>query len=74
MTRSLLTIDAAACFHHDGDTEQACRRMVATLDALPDAYRTGLVHRRALDLYRSMPAPNHKERAVRELRDILAAE
>ncbi|MFE3907794.1 hypothetical protein ACFXPY_48285 [Streptomyces sp. NPDC059153] len=26
MTRTLLTIDGAACAHHDGDTEQACRR------------------------------------------------
>ncbi|MFI6985309.1 hypothetical protein ACIBSV_43035 [Embleya sp. NPDC050154] len=26
MTRSLLTLDTAACDHHDGDTEQACRR------------------------------------------------
>ncbi|MFJ8896692.1 hypothetical protein ACIRCZ_19070 [Leifsonia sp. NPDC102414] len=73
MTRSLLTIDAAACVHHDGDTEQACRRTVAVLDGLPDAYRTGLVHRRALDLYRSVPAQHHRESAVRELRDVLAA-
>ncbi|MGX4695175.1 hypothetical protein [Streptomyces sp. JNUCC 63] len=73
MTRSLLTIDAAACVHHDGDTEQACRRTVAVLDGLPDAYRTGLVRRRALDLYHSIPAQHHRESAVRELRDVLAA-
>ncbi|MFI9569488.1 hypothetical protein [Streptomyces rishiriensis] len=35
MTRTLLNIDAAACSHHDGDTEQACRRTVAALTALP---------------------------------------
>ncbi|MGW5477728.1 hypothetical protein [Streptomyces sp. NPDC004008] len=73
MTRSLLTIDAAACLHHDGDTEQACRRAVAVLTDLPSAYRTGLVHRRALDLYRSIPAQHHHEKAVRQLQDVLAA-
>ncbi|MDT0567043.1 hypothetical protein RM704_06025 [Streptomyces sp. DSM 3412] len=62
MTRTLLNIDAAACSHHDGDTEQACRRTV-----------TGLVRRRALNLYEAIPAQHHHERAVRELRDALAA-
>ncbi|MET8676068.1 hypothetical protein ABZW18_00285 [Streptomyces sp. NPDC004647] len=73
MTRSLLTIDGAACFHHDGDTEQACQGTVAVLDSLPADYRTGLVHRRAMDLYRSIPTYHHREVAVRELRDVLAA-
>ncbi|MFH7340612.1 hypothetical protein [Streptomyces sp. KHY 26] len=71
MTRSLLTIDAATCVHQDGDTEEACQRTVAVLTDLPDAYRTGLVHRRALDLYRSIPAQHHRERSVAELRDAL---
>ncbi|MDX3587622.1 hypothetical protein [Streptomyces europaeiscabiei] len=73
MTRTLLTIDAATCSHHDGDTEQACRRTVTALTALPDGFRTGLVRRRALDLYEAIPAQHHRERAVRELRDVLAA-
>ncbi|MEU3201417.1 hypothetical protein [Streptomyces sp. NPDC006996] len=73
MTRTLLNIDAAACSRHDGDTEQACRRTVAALTALPADYRTGLVHRRALDLYEAIPAQHHHERAVRELRDVVAA-
>ncbi|WP_246112086.1 hypothetical protein [Streptomyces hawaiiensis] len=34
MTRTLLHI-AAACSHHDGVSEQACRRTVAALTALP---------------------------------------
>ncbi|MFE7076396.1 hypothetical protein ACFU96_40545 [Streptomyces sp. NPDC057620] len=72
MTRTLLNIDAAACSHHDGDTEQACRRTVAALTGLPDGYRTGLVRRRALDLYEAIPAQHHRERAVRELRDVVA--
>ncbi|WP_053710767.1 hypothetical protein [Streptomyces sp. NRRL B-3648] len=72
MTRTLLNIDAAACSHHDGDTEQACRRTVAALTALPGDYRTGLVRRRALDLYKAIPAQHHRERAVRELRDVVA--
>jgi len=59
----------AACSHHDGDTEQACRRTVAALTA---DYRTGLVRRRALDLYEAFPAQHHRERAVQELRDIVA--
>ncbi|MEU0476372.1 hypothetical protein [Streptomyces olivaceus] len=73
MTRTLLNIDAAACSHHDGDTEQACRRTVVALTALPVDYRTGLVRRRALDLYEAIPAQHYRERAVRELRDLLAA-
>ena len=73
MTRTLLHIDAAACSHHDGDTEQACRRTITALTALPDGYRTGLVRRRALDLYEAIPAQHHQERAVRELREVLAA-
>ncbi|MDX3131403.1 hypothetical protein PV367_16830 [Streptomyces europaeiscabiei] len=71
MTRTLLNIDTAACAHHDGDTEQACHRAVAALTALPDDYRTGLVRRRALDLYEAIPAQHHRERAVRELQDVL---
>ncbi|EMF56755.1 hypothetical protein SBD_1838 [Streptomyces bottropensis ATCC 25435] len=62
-----------ACSHHDGDTEQACRRTVAALTALPSEYRTGLVRRRGLDLYEAIPAQHHYERAVRDLRDALAA-
>jgi hypothetical protein len=73
MTRTLLHIDAAACSHHDGDTEQACRRTIAALTGLPDGYRTGLVRRRALDLYEAIPAQHHQERDVRELREVLAA-
>ncbi|AEY94265.1 hypothetical protein SHJG_p1134 (plasmid) [Streptomyces hygroscopicus subsp. jinggangensis 5008] len=72
MTRTLLSIDAAACSHHDGDTEQACRRTVDALTALPTDYRTGLVRRRALDLYEAIPTEHHREPAVRELRDVLA--
>ncbi|MFD8005369.1 hypothetical protein [Streptomyces mirabilis] len=63
MTRTLLHIDAAACSHHDSDSEQACRRTVAALAALPDGYRTGLVRRRALDLYEAIPAQHHGERS-----------
>lgn len=73
MTRTLLNIDAAACAHHDGDTAQACHRAVAALTVLPREYRTGLVRRRALDLYEAIPAQHHQERAVRELRNVLAA-
>ncbi|MDG9709497.1 hypothetical protein [Streptomyces sp. DH10] len=39
----------------------------------PAGYRTGLVRRRAQDLYEAIPAQHHHERAVRELRDVLAA-
>ncbi|MEW2289667.1 hypothetical protein [Streptomyces sp. NPDC047841] len=71
--RTLLTINAAACCHHDGDTEQACRRTVDALTALPADCRSGLVHRRALDLFEAIPAQHHRERAVRQLQDVLAA-
>jgi hypothetical protein len=73
MTRSLLAIDEATCAHHDGDTEQACRRTVAVLDGLPAPYRGGLVHQRAQDLGRLVPDRYHQEPAMRELRDLLAA-
>ncbi|TJZ93624.1 hypothetical protein FCI23_54280 [Actinacidiphila oryziradicis] len=72
MTRTLLTIDAAACTHHDGDTEQACRRAAAALAVLPAGYRTGLIHARATDLYQSIPAQHHREPAVRALHTALA--
>ncbi|MFF9089875.1 hypothetical protein ACF1BE_26325 [Streptomyces sp. NPDC014991] len=55
VTHTLLNIDAAARSHHDGDTEQACRRTVAALTALPADYCTGLVRGRALDLYEAIP-------------------
>ncbi|WP_055714446.1 hypothetical protein [Streptomyces torulosus] len=71
MTRTLLNIDAAAS-QHDGDTEQACRRMVDALTALPADYRTGLVRRRAVTLYEAIPAQHHREHAARELRDVMA--
>ncbi|WP_328876897.1 hypothetical protein [Streptomyces sp. NBC_00299] len=71
MTRTLLHIDAAVCSHHAGDSGEACRRTVAALSALPDGYRTGLVRRRALDLYEAILIEHHHERAVRELRDVL---
>ncbi|MDH6630656.1 hypothetical protein M2271_008517 [Streptomyces sp. LBL] len=73
VTRTLLNIDAAACSHHNGDTEQARRRTVTALTALPGDYRTGLVRRRALDLYEAIPAQHHRERAVRALRDVMAS-
>ncbi|MGA5515422.1 hypothetical protein ACPCK2_04025 [Streptomyces pseudogriseolus] len=56
------------------NTEQACRRTVDALTALPVHYRTGLVRRRALDLYEAIPAQHPREHAVRELRDVLAPE
>ncbi|MFB9578104.1 hypothetical protein [Streptomyces yanii] len=73
MACTLLTIDGAACSHHDGDSEEACRHTVTALIGLPDGYRTGLVRRRAQDLYEAIPAQHHRERAVRELRDVIAA-
>ncbi|MFE7332637.1 hypothetical protein ACFU8W_48965 [Streptomyces sp. NPDC057565] len=42
MACTLLTIDGAACSHHDGDSEEACRHTVAALIGLPDGYRPGL--------------------------------
>jgi hypothetical protein len=65
--------DAAACSCHDGDTEQACRRTVSAPAGLPGDFRTGVVRRRALDLYEAVPAQHHHERAVRELRDVVAS-
>lgn len=72
MTRTLLRIDAAACLHRDGDTEQACRTAAAALQALPPAYSTGLTHERGMDLLRSIPVQHHREPAVREFQAALA--
>ncbi|MYX99935.1 hypothetical protein GT045_35375 [Streptomyces sp. SID486] len=41
-----------------GDIEQACRRTVAALTALPADYRTGLVRRRALNLHEALHYPS----------------
>ncbi|MGW1471989.1 MULTISPECIES: hypothetical protein [Streptomyces] len=71
MTRTLLNIVTAACSHHDGGTEQTCRRTVDALTALPVDFRTGPVRRRALDLFEAIPAQHHREQAVRELRDVV---
>ncbi|MCZ1012185.1 hypothetical protein [Streptomyces lydicus] len=73
MTRSLLAIDAAACLHKDGDTQQACWKTVDVLKSLPAAYRTGLIHRRATDLCRSIPAHRRTEHALTELQELLMA-
>lgn len=73
MTRTLLKIDAAACAHRDGDTDQACRRATAALAALPLDYRIGLTHSWAMDLYRSIQAQQHREPAVRQLEEVLVA-
>ncbi|MEV5177427.1 hypothetical protein AB0L10_41765 [Streptomyces flaveolus] len=54
MTRTLLHIDGAVCAHHNGDSEEACRRTVAALAALPVGYRTGLSVA-GLDLYEASP-------------------
>ncbi|MEU7414892.1 hypothetical protein AB0B40_37350 [Streptomyces sp. NPDC042638] len=56
MTRTLLNIDAA-CSHHDGDSEQASRRTVAALTALPADYRTGPVRRPRRGPVRGDPRP-----------------
>ncbi|MGY4954768.1 hypothetical protein [Streptomyces nigrescens] len=71
MSSTLLRIDAAACLHRDGDTEQACRTAAGVLRALPPAYSTGLTHERARDLLRSIPVQRHREPAVRELPAVL---
>ncbi|WFB88288.1 MULTISPECIES: hypothetical protein [Streptomyces] len=71
MTRTLLNIGTAACSHHDGGTEQASRRTVDALTALPVDFRTGPVRRRALDLFEAIPAQHQREQAVRELRDVV---
>ena len=51
----------------------ASARADTWLEDLSEAYRTGVVHRRALVLYRSIPAQHQGGAAVRQLRDTLAA-
>ena len=57
---------------HDDYEQRRQLSDFAALTALPSDYRTGLVRRRALDLYEAI-AQHHHERAVRDLRDALAA-
>lgn len=45
---------------------------VAQSSVLDSAVRTGLVRRRALDLYEAIPAQHHRESAVRELLSVVA--
>ncbi|MFH8586063.1 hypothetical protein ACH4GP_16875 [Streptomyces celluloflavus] len=59
MAFTLLRIDAAACLHRDGDTEQACRTAAGARRALPPSYSTRLTHERARDLLRSIPVQHH---------------
>ncbi|MFI6346002.1 hypothetical protein [Streptomyces sp. NPDC050560] len=73
MTRTLLLIDNATCAHHEGETEEACRRAASVLVGLPHDYRPGIIRSRALDLCRSIPPRHHHEPAVRELANLLAA-
>ncbi|WP_446040142.1 hypothetical protein [Streptomyces sp. SID1121] len=73
MTRGLLQLDAATCWHHDGNTDQACRAATAALTHLPPGWRTGLTRTRALDLYRTIPDQYLAEPAARDFRDALAA-
>jgi hypothetical protein len=73
MTRGLLALDAAACWARDGDPDQACRAAVKALADLPNGWRTGLTHTRALDLLYSVPAKHSHEPAVRDLTEALTA-
>lgn len=73
MARTLLALDAATCAHREGDTGQGCREATAAYVALPPEYRTGLIRTRAMDLYRSIPAPRHREPAVLAFKEALAA-
>ncbi|WP_243706074.1 helix-turn-helix transcriptional regulator [Micromonospora sp. KC721] len=74
LTRTLLHLDAATCQHRDGHTLDACQAATATLTSIPVRYRTGLTHRRAADLYRSIPANTRSAPAARALAEVLAAE
>ncbi|MEU1813137.1 hypothetical protein [Micromonospora aurantiaca (nom. illeg.)] len=73
LTRTLLRLDAATCQHRDGHTIDACHAATATLLDVPARYRTGLTRRRAVDLYRSIPADLRTTSAARSLADTLAA-
>lgn len=73
MACTLLRIDAAACLHRDGDSEQACYAATAALRDLPADYRTGLIRTRAIDLYRAIPAQHYREPAVQGFKKVLAA-
>ncbi|MDG4796939.1 hypothetical protein [Micromonospora sp. WMMD1082] len=73
LTPTLLRLDAAACQHRDGHTIDACHAATATLVGVPARYRTGLARRRAVDLYRSIPAILRSRPAARGLAEVLAA-
>lgn len=72
LTRTLLRLDAATCQHRDGHTLDACQAAVATLVDIPVRYQTGLTRRRAVDLYRSVPANLRSAPAARWLAEVLA--
>jgi len=73
MTRTLLLLDAAACDHRDGESLAACEAATTALTAAAGRFRDGLVHRRGVELHRSLPPDLRESRAGRALADALAA-
>lgn len=73
MTRTLLLLDAAVCDNRDGEALAACEAATAALTAPAGRFRDGLVHRRGVELYRSLPPDLRESRAGRALADALAA-
>ncbi|WP_405104124.1 hypothetical protein [Micromonospora sp. NBC_01412] len=56
LTRTLIRLDAAMCDHSDGNAIDGCHAATEALVDLPGRFRTDLTRKRALDLYREVPA------------------
>ncbi|MFC4070452.1 helix-turn-helix domain-containing protein [Actinoplanes subglobosus] len=67
MTRTLLLLDGAVCVRRDGDPFGACEAAVEAFDQAPDRFRAGLVRRRAVELFNSVPDNVRQSTAGRSL-------
>ncbi|MCX4473800.1 hypothetical protein OOK41_26430 [Micromonospora sp. NBC_01655] len=71
LTRTLIRLDAAMCDHRDGNSIDGCHAATLALIDLPARFRTDLTRKRALDLYREMPAHLRTLPEAQEFRTML---
>jgi hypothetical protein len=71
LDRTLIQLDRASCFAHDGDTVAASSLVINTMTGLTGAQRAGLVTVRAREVFLALPARHRALPAARELGDVL---
>lgn len=71
MDRAMIRLDRAVCLAHSGDTSEASRHASATLLSLNSAERQGIITLRAQELFGAIPAAEHNQPPVQELRELI---